>query len=109
MLVFYFDLTDQPDCTSFHAVDLAAAKGEATKMAGRIISDDAGKFWDTADWALTVTDIDAPTQFQLQFIGPQATAVSRTAVSPPHQGWRSSQRLLSPRSENFPWGRARHF
>jgi hypothetical protein len=72
MPFFYFHTNKEPDSTSFHAADLAAAKCEATRMAGQIICDAAGRFWDKAEWMLTVTDMHGLTQFQLQFIGTDA-------------------------------------
>ena len=78
---YYLHVNDEPDKTCFQAVDLAAAKCEATKMAGRIICDDSDTFWERAEWSLTVADISGLTLFQLQFIGIDAPVISRTAAS----------------------------
>jgi hypothetical protein len=83
MSFYYFHVNDESESTSFHAADLAAAKCEATRMAGRIICDDALTFWDKAEWSLTVTDEGGLTLFQLQFIGTDAPAISRASVALP--------------------------
>ncbi len=83
MPFFNFHINKEPDSTSFHASDLAAAKCEATKMAGQIICDGAKRFWDRAEWMLTVTDLHGLTQFQLQFIGTDAPVNSSAALPLP--------------------------
>jgi hypothetical protein len=81
MPFYYLHVNDELESTCFHAVDLAAAKCEATKMAGKIICDDSGAFWDTAEWSMMVSDKGGLTLFQLQFIGIEAPAIARTKVS----------------------------
>ena len=54
---------------------LAEAKCEAVRYAGRLICDHGTKFWDSADWSMTVTDEKGLTQFSLQFIGTEAPAI----------------------------------
>jgi hypothetical protein len=81
MPFYYFHRNDDADVVSFHAEDLAAAKCEATRMAGKIICDDATTFWDKAEWSLTVTDTNGLTQFQLHFIGTDAPVVLKAALS----------------------------
>ena len=76
---YYLHVNEEQDTTCFHALDLAAAKCEATKMAGRIICDDADTFWDRAEWSLTVADKNGLTLFQLQFIGIEAPTILRPA------------------------------
>jgi hypothetical protein len=83
MPFFYARLNDEPASTGYHAADLAAAKCEATKMAGRIICDDAATFRDRAEWSLTVTDEDDLTLFQLQFIGVESAAIRKFETEPP--------------------------
>jgi hypothetical protein len=83
MPFYYMHVNDEPESTCFHAVDLAAAKCEATKMAGKIICDDSDTFWDTAEWSLVVADKGGLTLFQLQFIGIEAAAIARVKVSVP--------------------------
>ncbi|MEA3065939.1 MAG: hypothetical protein QOJ27_2391 [Sphingomonadales bacterium] len=54
--------------------DLAVAKCEAVKVAGQMICDSAGAFWDKEEWRLTATDEDGLTLFCLHFVGVEAPA-----------------------------------
>jgi hypothetical protein len=54
--------------------DLAVAKCEAIKLAGQMICDSAGGFWDKEEWKLTATDEDGLTLFCLHFVGIEAPA-----------------------------------
>ena len=56
--------------------DLAVAKCEAVKLAGQMICDAAGDFWDREEWKLTAADEDGLTLFCLQFFGTEAPAVT---------------------------------
>lgn len=76
MPLYYFHLDDEADSTSFEAANLAAAKCEATKMAGQIICDDSHTFWEKAEWVLTVTNADNLMLFQLRFVGIEAPAIA---------------------------------
>ena len=54
--------------------DLGVAKCEAVKLAGQMICDSAGGFWDKEEWKLTATDERGLTLFCLHFVGIEATA-----------------------------------
>jgi hypothetical protein len=54
--------------------DLTVAKCEAVKLAGQMICDAAGEFWEHEEWKLTATDEDGLTLFCLQFFGIEAPA-----------------------------------
>ena len=54
--------------------DLAVAKCEAIKTAGRVISDPAATFWDRPDWSITVTDAVGLTLLRLEILGTEAPA-----------------------------------
>jgi hypothetical protein len=53
---FFFQVEGPPDDWGTELPDLAAAKCEAVRYAGRLICEEAERFWDTADFAMTVTD-----------------------------------------------------
>ncbi|HZG45048.1 MAG TPA: hypothetical protein VEZ41_02105 [Allosphingosinicella sp.] len=54
--------------------DLAEAKCEAVKLAGRMMCNDADSFWDKKELSLAVTDVTGLTLFQLLIIGTEAAA-----------------------------------
>ena len=62
--------------------DLAVAKCEAVKLAGQMICDAAGDFWDREEWKLTATNEDGLTLFCLQFFGTESPAVSGRRSKP---------------------------
>ena len=64
-----------PDSEGTEMKDVAIAKCEAVKLAGRHICDAAGDFWDTQDWGLTVTDDIGLTLFSLRFMGMDAPSL----------------------------------
>ncbi|HEX9931209.1 MAG TPA: hypothetical protein VGB08_00010 [Allosphingosinicella sp.] len=57
--------------------DLATAKCEGVKLAGRAICDDAATFWDRREWSLTVTDETGLVLYSLNFLGVEAPAAAR--------------------------------
>ena len=57
--------------------DLATAKCEGVKLAGRIICEDSDRFWDRREWGLTVTDSAGLILFSLAFLGTEAPAAAR--------------------------------
>ena len=54
--------------------DLPIAKCEAVKLAGQMICDAAGGFWDKDEWKLSATNEEGMTLFSLHFIGVDAPA-----------------------------------
>jgi hypothetical protein len=72
---YFFNMDNAvPDLQGTEIKDLAEAKCEAVRMAGRIICDQAGDFWDRADWNMTVSDETRLTLFALHFVGVEAAA-----------------------------------
>jgi hypothetical protein len=86
MPIYHFnvggDISD-PDAEGVELEDLTEAKCEAVKLAGRIICDEAAKFWDYAEWSLTVTDAAGLSLCTIQIIGTEAPAIRVQAVLPP--------------------------
>jgi hypothetical protein len=54
--------------------NLAEAKCEAVKLAGRVICENADNFWDKGDWNMSVTNGDGLTLFTLTLYGAEAAA-----------------------------------
>ncbi len=84
MPIYHFDVegrTDDSESRVEEFRDLAEAKREALKLAGTLIADSAGTFWNNPKWMLIVTDDTGGTLFQLQVLGAEGPAernLSRT-------------------------------
>lgn len=77
---YFFNIDDgrsARDIDGIELKDLATAKCEGVKLAGRLICDDAGRFWDRREWGLTVTDSAGLILFSLAFLGTEAPAAAR--------------------------------
>ena len=77
---YFFNIDDGQsvrDSDGTELKDLATAKCEGVKLAGRLICDDASRFWDRREWGLTVTDSAGLILFSLAFLGTEAPAAAR--------------------------------
>jgi hypothetical protein len=72
---FHFNTNGLRDEEGHELSSLAVAKCEAIKLAAGIICEQAGEFWDKAEWSMTVTDENDLTLFQLQVIGTESPAI----------------------------------
>ena len=61
--------------------NLATAKREAVKVAGRMRSEEASAFWETQDWRMTVTDQSGLTLFSLIFMAIESASISAKVPS----------------------------
>ena len=75
---FVLQVAGGPD-KAIEARTIGQAKCEAVRFAGRLICDSADRFWDTADFYMTVTDEDGLVLFTLQFVGTDAPAIRGTS------------------------------
>ena len=81
---YHFDIegrTDGARQSVLEYKDLAEAKCEALTLAGALIADSAGTFWQKPEWMLIVSDDAGETLFQLQVLGAEGPAernLSRT-------------------------------
>ena len=76
---YYFHVADGkdfPDLQGTELADLAAARREALRFSGAMLSDASERFWSGDDWAMTVTDERGLTLFVLNFMATDAPAVS---------------------------------
>lgn len=63
--------------------DIRHAKREAVIYAGQLLADTGEKFWDTADFELSVTDDRGLILFAMRVVGTQAPAIRREAQRDP--------------------------
>lgn len=68
---------DQPHEVDFQ--DLQTAKCEAVRFAGELLCDAADRFWDDADFEMTVTDEKGLILFTMRVVGTEAPAIRRWA------------------------------
>ena len=75
---FYFNIDDGLSTLDVEGTEigsLAEARCQAIKMAGHIMCEAAGTFWDHhSEWIMTVTDEQRLTMFTLQICGTDAPA-----------------------------------
>jgi hypothetical protein len=83
---YYFDIDDGSTPDGIVLKNIAEAKCEAVKLAGHVICEAAGEFWDRAEWNLTVTGEDGLTLFTLHLIGVESAAVQTRAMPRPASG-----------------------
>lgn len=77
MPLYFFHVDDGIVVHDEEGTDLknaAVAKCEAVKLAGQMICESAGTFWDRQEWKLTATDDRGLTLFCLHFLGVEAPA-----------------------------------
>ena len=71
-----------PDLDGFEFESIAEARCEVVKLAGTMICEAAGKFWDGDDFYMTVTNGSGLTLFTLTFAGSEAATFRPTHVRP---------------------------
>jgi hypothetical protein len=76
---FHVDGQSSQDDDGFILTNLAVAKCEALRMAGRILCDEAAAFWDRAEWSMTVTDPTGLALFRLEIVGTESPSVQSLA------------------------------
>ncbi|MFL6762449.1 MAG: DUF6894 family protein [Sphingomicrobium sp.] len=84
MARYYFNIDDGAgieDTVGMELSSLAEAKCEAVSYAGRLICDHAGRFWNSGDWNMTVTNENGLSLFSLQLVGTESPAI-RPVTSP---------------------------
>lgn len=71
---YYFNVEGDlsPDIEGVELADLATAKCEAVKVAGHIVCESAGDFWDKHEWQMTVTDETGLSLFTLHVFGTES-------------------------------------
>lgn len=72
MPLFYFQIDGRPDDLGVDLSDVAAAKCEAVRFAGKAICDSADQFWDAGDFSMSVTNESGLILFTLSLTGTEA-------------------------------------
>lgn len=63
------------DRDGIELASIADAKCEAVKLAGRLICEGAGKFWNEQEFGMSVSDDEGLTLFSLHLFGMDAAAI----------------------------------
>jgi hypothetical protein len=74
---FYFDVHDgvhDIDHEGTELQDIADARKQAAQMAGRLLCDEADKFWSGHEWTIAVRDEKGLALFSLIFVAQDAAA-----------------------------------
>ena len=74
---YFFHVEGRPDDLGMELASIAAAKCEAVRYAGRLICDEAERFWEAAEFMLTATDERGLVLFSLTLSGIEAPAIRR--------------------------------
>jgi hypothetical protein len=72
---YYFDVYDSanvPDFDGTELANLAVARVEAVRLAGRSLLHEPEAFWEQSDWHLDVTNHDGAHLFRLKFTATDA-------------------------------------
>jgi len=75
---YFFNVRDgqsHPDPDGIELPDLQAAKHEAIRYAGHLLSDEADSFWEGEEWSMSATNESGLLLFQLTFFATKAPAV----------------------------------
>ena len=73
---FLFLVNGSPHDGGMDLPDIATAKCEAVRYAGRLICEEADRFWDKADFTMTVTDEGGLVLFSMILSGVDAPVIS---------------------------------
>jgi hypothetical protein len=65
-----------PDTLGMECPTLGHARIEAVRRVGRLLEEEAARFWTGDDWTMDVTDATGLTMFSLRFMATNAPAVS---------------------------------
>ena len=72
---YFFHVEGRPDDLGMELPSLASAKCEAVRYAGNLICEEADRFWDAAEFNLTVADETGLILFTLTVTGHEAPAI----------------------------------
>ena len=72
---FFFQVSGSPEDLGMDLPDIAAAKCEAVRYAGKLICEEADRFWDKADFTMAITDEAGLVLFSLILSGVDAPVI----------------------------------
>ena len=76
-MIYHFNVCDGSeyrDALGTDCIDLAAARVEAVHRIGKLLMEDAARFWTGDDWTMEVTDPTGLILFSLTFMATNAPA-----------------------------------
>jgi len=77
---YFFHVRDGEDFRDLQGTELAditAARREALRFAGALLSDNSEKFWSTGEWTMRVADAADLTLFELAFYTNDAPSLTK--------------------------------
>lgn len=75
---YFFHVCDGEDYPDLHGAelpDLDAARKEAVRFSGALLTDHSTKFWASGEWMMRVTNQDGLVLFQLIFFSTDGAAI----------------------------------
>lgn len=78
-MIYHFNVRDgrsYPDALGSECASLQAARIEAVQRAGRLLAEDAARFWTGDEWSMEVTDPTGLTLFTLMFMAANSPAAN---------------------------------
>ena len=82
-MIYHFNVhdgADHPDTLGTECPDLAAARVEAVRRIGRMLTEEAARFWAGDEWTMDVTDPSGLTLFSLTFMAINAPSTMHMTV-----------------------------
>ena len=76
-MIYHFNIHDgqsYPDTLGTECLTVDAARIEAVRRIGRLLAEEAARFWTGDDWTMEVTDSTGLTMFSLRFMATDAPA-----------------------------------
>jgi hypothetical protein len=78
-VIYHFNINDgraYPDTLGTECISLEAARVEVVQRIGRLLSEQAARFWTGNEWSLDVTDGNGLTLFTLMFMAANSPAAA---------------------------------
>jgi len=80
-VIYHFNMHDgraYPDTLGTECATLDAARVEAVQRIGRLLAEEAARFWTGDEWTMDVTDGSGLTLFTLMFMAANSPAAGRS-------------------------------
>ena len=84
-MIYHFNMHDgraYPDALGTECATLDAARVEAVQRIGRLLAEEAARFWTGDEWTMDVTDGNGLTLFTLMFMAANSPAMGRGKLRP---------------------------
>lgn len=83
---YFFNVHDgaeYPDLQGTELADLNAARQEAVRFSGELLTDSSDRFWGTKEWSMEVCDDAGLALFTLRFAATEMPSAAKTPYVPP--------------------------